>query len=271
MKIKYKQISQDKIFDKPTTIINYHPSYFGFVPISGDGKNVRLCIIDTGVPQIENHAIDLYKCKNFTHHDIYDVHGHATAITGLLTVKNKHIVGMTPNADIYYAKAISDVPQNTKIDSVIESLLWSITREVDIVLMSFGIENDHQGFHDAIKKVRNSGIGIIAAGGDFTKKTNDAYFPARYDEVFAVGYSQGNQSAVKLLQDTDCSGIVLTYQEYETIFVNNKYIKFGGSSASAAAVSGLAILCIQTMRSRGINPQNIQLLYNQIGKFAIKN
>lgn len=270
MKINYKQISQDKILAKPNSIINYHPSFFGFVPINGDGKNVRLCIIDTGVPQIENHAIDLYKCKNFTNHDIFDKHGHATAITGLINVKNKYITGIAPKTDVYYAKAISDVPQHTNIEDVIAALLWCITREVDIVLLCFGMHDDHQGLRDAIKKVHSHGIALIAAGGNFSKKTQDVFYPAKYDEVFAVGYSSMPNKIIKSLNDDNQIGVIMKFEEYETTFLDNKYIKFGGSSAAAASVAGLGILCIQSMRTRGINPQNIQLLYKEIGKFAIK-
>jgi subtilisin len=270
--IKQSKIDAKKIRKSIDKRIQYTSAYFGFENIAGDGKFVRLCVIDSGVPTHGDIRIDIDKTKNFTNSgSVYDVFGHSTAITGIIAANNKRAVtGMAAEADLYFAKAIVDDPQDSKISSVIDALLWCIVRDVDLVLMSFGTNIEHEGLHDAIKKVHRNGIAMIAASGNCTNKTKDVDFPARYDEVFSVGYSNNINYMQPIKNANNYKGLIMPQQSFATTFMNSQFIDMSGSSINAAIVAGLGILAYQSLRRRGIDAKKPQVLYNEIGKLAVK-
>lgn len=271
-RITYNKIENIDVFSHMKKRCNYQPCMFNFQNVAGDAKYVRLCVIDTGVPQhsIFNH--DLYKSKNFTKSgSVYDVYGHSTALAGVLQANKNNIKGMIPSADIYYAKAIDDEPSMSSLQNIIEAILWCVIKEVDVILMSFSTPINHSVFADVVKKAYKAGVAMIAASGDNTVKTHDLEYPALYKEVFSVGHSYKLKNNQNLIISGQCKGVIMPYEEYDTTFLANKYIKFGGSSVCAAAVAGLACLCVQEMRRKGIDPRNPQLLYDTLAKYTVKN
>ena len=270
--IKQSRIEAKNSRNNITRSYNYAPGFFGFENIVGDGKYVRLCIIDSGLPNHRDIKIDVDKFKNFTNsnNDI-DTYGHATALTGIISSRNKKAVyGMAVEADLYFAKTIIDNNTDNKVESVIEAILWAIVRDVDIILMSFGCSEHFDSLHDVIKKANRKGIAMIAAAGNCTNRTKDVDYPARYDEVFSVGYSHNLSSNVAIQKNNMFNGVIMPKQNYETTFLNSGYIDMSGSSINAAAVAGLAVLTYQSLRRKGIDPRKTLLLYNEIGKFVVK-
>jgi len=274
----YGQIKQSRIETKSARNLvtrnhQYGAGFFGFENLSGDGKYVRLCIIDSGLPDHVDVKYDESKFRNFTSINVdKDTYGHATAVSGIIGSSNKKaIYGMAVETDLYFAKTIIDNNYDNKIESVVDAILWSVVRDVDIILMSFGCEMHSDGLHDAIKKAHRHGIAMIAAAGNCTQKTKDVDYPARYDEVFSVGYANNISSNYSLKNRNNCTGVVMPRESYETTYKNSQFIKMEGSSINAAAVAGLAVLTHQSLRKKGIDPKKTQLLYNEIGKFVVKN
>lgn len=262
---------EQKILNSLRRKISYDPTCFGFMPLSGDGKYVRVCIIDSGLPNIHTLNCDENSVVNFTNTPtISDDTGHATAIAGLIKGNQRDIIGLAPKCDLYFAKAITKNSSSTNADSVVDAILWSIVKDVDIILMSFGTQTNFEPLHDAIKKAYKSGISMIAASGNNDSSTKDVYFPARYSEVFSVGYHNKNQFAKKIMYNNDCYGVVMPDIKYVTTYLDNKFIEMQGSSMAAATVAGLAALTYQNLRRRGINPKNPQILYKELSKFVLK-
>ena len=141
---------------------------------------------------------------------------------------------------------------------------------VEIVLMSFGTQNDYKPLQDAVKKVYDHGISMIAAGGNHNTKTRDTDFPARYNEVFSVGYDASVNKNISIKKGNDYKGIVMPKQTYATTYLDSQYIDMQGSSINAAAVAGLAVLVYGDMRRRGLDVKNPQFVYNELAKFATK-
>lgn len=261
------------VHDYPLKKIQYTPPYFGFQNIQTTGKYVRLAIIDSGVPIHKDIAVDLYKSSNFTSSgSVFDVFGHSTSLTGVIAANGKNgIKGLSTEVDLYFAKTLLDSDGSGVHEAVIEALLWCIVREVDIVLMSFGSRFEHDGLKDAIRKVSKSGIAMFAAGGNCTARTKDMDFPARYDEVFSVGYSNKISSNEVIKHAGKSKGIILPSQEFETTFVDSKFATVAGSSLCAAAVAGIGVLSHHYLRSRGFDIKNPQVLYNEVGRLATKD
>jgi len=268
---KSKKIEIKRVHNNPKKRVSYNPSLFGFKDLSGNGKFVRVCLIDSGVPIHKDITVDEYKSYNFTQSgSVRDVFGHSTALSGIIAANgNGGIKGFAPETDLYFAKSLLDSNGEGDFDSVIKSLLWAITRDVDIILMAFGSSIEHEGIHDAIKKVYKKGISMFAACGNCTVRTKDADFPARYSEVFSVGYSNSiiNNEVVKI--DGKSKGVILPYQDFETTFTNSKFATMEGSSLFSAAISGIAVLVFQNMRHKGLDVKNPQIVYNEIGRLAV--
>jgi len=243
----------------------------GFQPIYGDGKYVRVAILDSGCPIHNDISTDPHKCANFTTSgSLFDVYGHSTAIAGLIASKNHSLQGFAPLTDLYFGKCLLDSDGNGEFNSVIQSIFWAIVREVDIIVMAFGTTKENPNLHDAIKKANRCGIAIFAAAGNYATRTRDADFPARYDEVFSVGYANNITSNEVVRVDGKARGIVLPLQEFETTFVDSKFATMSGSSMHTAAVAGVAVLAFQKLRKNGSNIKNPQLLYDEIGRLSQK-
>jgi len=272
-RFKTKKIELKKVHNQPKRKVNYTPSLFGFKDIYGTGKFVRVCIIDSGVPVHKDILTDDFKSKNFTNSgSVKDVYGHSTSISGIIAANGKNgIKGFAPETDLFYAKSLLDSDGEGDFDSIIQSLLWAIVRDVDIILMSFGSANNHEGLHDAIKKVYKHGISMFAACGNCTIRTKDADFPARYDEVFSVGYSNSINCNEVIKVQGKTKGIILPSQDFETTFVDSKFATMFGSSMCAAVVAGVSVLVFQNMRKNGLDVKNPQALYDEIGYLSCKN
>lgn len=261
------------IRDFPAKKIKYTPSYFGFQDINASGKYVRLAIIDSGLPIHKNIKTDAHKSANFTiSGSVFDVFGHSTCLAGIIVSDGKNSTqGLAVDTDLYFAKTLLDADGSGNHEQIIQALLWCIVRDVDIVLMSFGCQAEHDGLRDAIKKVNRSGIAMFAAGGNCTSRTKDMDFPAKYDEVFSVGYSNNISRNEVITHLGRSKGIILPNQEFQTTFVDSKFAIATGSSLCAAAIAGIGVLTYQSMRSKGFDMKNPQILYNEIGRLASKN
>ena len=220
----------------------------------------------------EDIKTDLFKSVNLTESgSVYDVFGHSTALAGIIAANgNKGIKGFAVNTDLYFAKSLADSDGDGNFDAIIKGILWAITRDVDIILMSFGCQTEHSGLRDAIKKCYRSGISMFAAGGNCTNRTKDVDFPARYDEVFSVGYSNNISGTEVITAGGNAKGIILPAQDFETTFADSKFAILTGSSLCAAAVAGIGVLAFQDLRHKGYDIKNPQVLYNEIGRLAAR-
>ena len=71
---------------------------------------------------------------------------------------------------------------------------WATDNGADIISMSLGLPLEVSGLHDAVQYAYNSGVAVFAASGN--SGANEIYYPASYDEVFAVGsFSQSHERA----------------------------------------------------------------------------
>lgn len=90
--------------------------------------------------------------------------------------------GVNPGVDLISAKVL-DENNETTVDRVVAAIDWAIENEADILNMSFGMEQDSEKLHKAVKKAYDSGLLLIAAVGNDGK----VEYPAAYPEVVAVG------------------------------------------------------------------------------------
>ena len=188
---------ESEIITNPIIPCYYKASDYG-LSTKYSGKNVKIAIIDSGCP---SHK-DIMDPEGFIsfinkHQDIKDIHGHSTMISGILTAQNKNCVNGLATGSLYYHAKVIDDQGHCDFAPLVAAILWSIIKEVDIILLAMGTKTDYSVLHDAIKKAYESNICIIAASGNI-KDEEEADFPARYLEVLSVGNKKDGGKNKKL-------------------------------------------------------------------------
>ena len=246
--IQCDKINKKNIIESVDNVINYNGDFFGFKNLNNiDCKDVKICFIDSGCPSAFFDKSDSDKCVDFTNSNngVIDTHGHSSAISGILRSYNRKIIGLCQNACYYYAKGISDDGFG-KYNSVTASVLWSIVKKVDIIIMAFGGSFYDQSLHDAIKKAFSNNIAIFSAAGN--GKDKYIKFPSNIPEVMTVGYSG------KILENKDYEGynkkycISLPFKKLVSLH-NDKYVSFSGSSMLSSVVGGISGLILQKQKN----------------------
>lgn len=231
--------------------INYSLNDFGFKNLTGDGLGIRICVIDTGVPNTSFIKTPASNSIDFTNTSVLDTHGHATGVSGIMVARaSGNMTGLIPQSTILYAKAIRD-SGNGDHGAVQASILYSIVQEVDIILMSFGCEIAHPSLKDAISKAYKNNICIIAAAGNDRSSTKDADFPARLNDVLSVGLKDAKGKSTQH-SSLDSPAIDIHIDSLYTTYLNDMFIKMGGSSIAAPIVASAAACIIQKQRSKNI-------------------
>lgn len=149
---------------------------------------VKVAVIDSGVDfgndvELRNY-IDLVPGYEECLPYYIDITGHGSAVAGIIAAEDneKGITGINPNVDLYSARVL-DENNAAPASRVIEAIYWAIEQDVDIINMSFGMKEDSQALHHAIKDAYNHGILLVAAAGNH----GTVEYPAAYEEVVAVG------------------------------------------------------------------------------------
>ena len=204
------------------------------------GKDVKVAILDSGYSKHDDikKPVDMI---NFLgdNKKIQDTHGHSTIISGILAANNDKIIkGLAYNADLYCVKVI-DFSGNGNFNAVVSGILWSIVKDVDIILMAFGTNTDYPILEDAVKKANDIGICVMAAAGNNKINEKDD-FPARYPYVLSCKKELNNKAKKNIYnKDNNTINIVYPYKDIITTYKNNKYIRVDGTSIAAVLAAGL--------------------------------
>ena len=244
---KCSKISSRYVSDEIASYVRHQPQDIGLPEVDGNGRGVRVCIIDSGFPN--HYAIPVARTNvvDFTNSDsgATDKHGHATGIAGIIKA-NGMLSGLAPMSDVYYAKALDDSGLGSH-GAVQAAVLYSIIKKVDIIVMAFGSEASHPVLHDAIKKAVNSDIAIFAACGNIVGTTKDAEFPARFPEVMSIGICSGSRPKAG---ENGNYNIDFPAKTFCTAFCDNRYTKMGGTSVLSAFAAGVATRLAQKTKEQ---------------------
>ncbi len=241
--IKVESKVKKSILEKLKEPIVYSPSVYGIDNLC-TGKGVKISILDSGCPRHKDIKVDgdrISFCEENL--GVSDQNGHATMIAGIINANNKKtIIGLAPHAELLYGRVINN-NNMCGFNSLITGVLWSIVKEVDVIVISLGSQYDYIVLRDAVKKARDYGICVFAASGD--KDINKKWeidFPARYDNVISTGFLTKSKIKNDIIRKK--VDFCLPSKGLLTTYLNNKYIKISGSSISTAFYAGLAAVLI---------------------------
>lgn len=184
------------------------------------GQNVGVAIVDTGInalhrdltrPDGSRVVMASPHCflgfSGFTSCDVdySDFQGgHGTKVAGVVAAVNNtvDIVGVAPNATLYNVNVFKDdanacFPQRICSDDglIMQGLQWilsansSLSPPIQVVNMSLGrlgTLNDNPDFKTLVQQVIQTGIVIVAAGGNDPTQEVSNTIPAGYPDVVAI-------------------------------------------------------------------------------------
>jgi subtilisin family serine protease len=153
---------------------------------------VKVAILDSGSNIGYKEGISLIDAT------VKDYNGHGTLMARIVRE-------VYPQAELYIIKVIGKDGLAINEEAVILGLEWAISRGVDVINISLRLK-DSERLHKAIKKASSKGVVIVVAAGNKnsvisyqlsviretlnSKNTTsdiEVAYPARYDEVIAVG------------------------------------------------------------------------------------
>lgn len=211
------------------------------------GKNVKIAIMDSGISPHED--LKIAGGKSFVSYtaSYRDDSGHGTHVAGIVGAQNNGlgIVGVAPDARLYALKVLDKNGQGYLSD-MISAIDWAITNHMDILNLSLGSMEPSYVLERALTKAYQSGMLVVAAGGnEGTSAGNgdNVAYPAKYPAVIAVSAVdqnnvRGSFSATGNAIEFSAPGVGIV-----STHLDNKYVSYSGTSMATAFVTGsLALL-----------------------------
>lgn len=199
------------------------------------GEDIKVAILDTGVPEHQDLNNNNIKSENFTDSNtVYDKNGHQTHVAGTVAA-NGNIMGVLPSANLFHIKVLNDKGQGQD-EWTAKGIEYAIDSNADVINLSLGGYNNFPKTHEAIKKATDKNIIVVAAAGNHGKK--GVTYPACYDEVIAVAAvniesKRANFSAIGEELEVAAAG----YEVLST-WLNGEYKKIQGTSMACPAITG---------------------------------
>ena len=157
----------------------------GALPFAGDGRGVRIAVIDSGVhcghPHIERIAGGVAVAAGGvieTGEGAYiDRLGHGTAVTAAIQEK-------APGASLFAVKVFHGALRTTSA-VLLRAIDWCIEQEMDLVNLSLGSPNPahEEAFAQAAAYAREAGTLLVAA----REANGQICYPGGLSTVFSVG------------------------------------------------------------------------------------
>lgn len=163
-------------------------------------NEVRVAVIDTGANYIHEdlvNRVDSLEGYDFVNGDSdpFDDNGHGSHVSGIIgaeTNNGKGIAGVNWNCRIIPIKSFG--VGGTAWDSdIISGLIWAVSKEADVVNMSFGSTGLSDAVQEAISYAATSDCVLVAAAGNDTPSTPIPFtsYPAVCDGVISVASTDG--------------------------------------------------------------------------------
>lgn len=237
------------------------------------GEGIRIAILDSGVdaehPDLEGVIEKEYRVSGLgvTHQESrqetqqetqqeshqetnQDSHQknlhHGTAVAGIIAASpstDKGALGVAVNASILSVDITDEANGIIQVEHLIEGIEYAIQESVDIINISAGIKEDSEELHEVIQRAYEAGIVVVAAAGNFME--DDILYPARYEEVLAVGAQSRNNEIISPTGNLPKSVSYLPGESIVTTGVNGKYIGADGTSVATPIMTGIVALMLE--------------------------
>ena len=217
------------------------------------GKGVKVLVMDTGI-NVNHKDLKISSKHNLIERNdnVEDMNGHGTHVAGLITGR---LTGVAPEAELHVVKVLTDSGEG-QMASVMDGITFAINYGMDVLSISLGTQDKLPiPFQERIMQAYNAGITIVCSTGN--SGFNDANYPARMDEVIAVG---GLDKELNIATFSNGGHDVLAPAvEVLSTYKDKKYARITGTSMASPLVAGGIALLISHYRNQGkeISPREI--------------
>lgn len=157
---------------------------------AGGENSIKVAILDSGIDWGNDvnlvYQTSLVPGEEEMTQIFMDGSGHGSSVASLIAAEDngEGITGINPNVDIYSYRVLDD-GNEAPLSRIVEAIYMAIDQKVNIINMSFGLNEYSEALEQAVHDAKEAGILVIAAAGN----TGDegVQYPASYEDVMAVG------------------------------------------------------------------------------------
>lgn len=237
-------------------------------------KLIAVAVIDSGIyPHIDfKNRIIAFKDYIAGKRYPYDDCGHGTHVSGIIagdgTASHGRIKGLCPQANLVSIKVL-DKYGNGRIENVIDAAEW-ISKNKDIYNIkvvnisfgatTFGERKDHKALEQAIEKLWDENISVVAAAGNDGPLKHSVAIPGTCRKIITVGSPDGKDFFSGRGPTNECivkpELIVNGSYIYSCSNTGNSYSVKSGTSMSAPIVSGAIA---NVLSNKPLTPKEIKM------------
>lgn len=218
-------------------------------------RNVTVAVLDTGVDLTHSDLDEqIAGGYDFVNDDgeADDDNGHGTHVAGTISAETNNgegVAGINWYAKIMPVKVLNEAGEGTH-ETVALGLIFAADNGARVINLSFGGEESSAVMSEAINYAYGKGCVLVAGVGN--SGAGEVIFPARYDNVVAVGASDEEDNRCNESTWGEGSGsnygpgidVVAPGNNIVSTYPGGSYAVGSGSSMATACVSGLAALII---------------------------
>lgn len=253
-KISDENESREEVLDplvEPPREFNHNSEIFGIPPSwkSANSGNVVIGIIDSGSIMHDDLQVTQEEVGGLGKNDLK---GHGTHVAGLINGNGaKWITGFSPTSKVItintYNPRIGISPTNAEL-----AIRKAIALNCDVINMSLRVfQEGHVGLNNEIQNAINNNIIIVAAAGEDAELENRVYFPAKLQNIIAVGaFNSSYSNSIRKLKNSQVNVVLPNHKLWSTDIASNSFYKNrSGSSMSTAIISGIVAQMIAANNS----------------------
>lgn len=208
---------------------------------AGAHRALRVAVVDGGVdaehPALRGKVVARWRPDGSTP----GVSAHATQVAGIIAgaPDGEFPGGLAPGATILDGQALDERGLGRPAD-VASALRWAVAQDAELIVTSFGTEQDHPEIRAAVSGALAEGVVVVAAAGnglgDF------AFFPAGYDGVVGVT-SRDRSGGRSVLANGEGADFAAPGEDIVAPTGDGTYAAVSGTSIAAATAAGLIAAC----------------------------
>ncbi len=219
----------------------------------GKGKGIRICVLDSGIPEHEDLIINPVLSKNFVSHEgPQDHYNHATGVIGILNsqLNFTNNDGICPDAEIIAYKVLDSNGAGDD-HNILEALKECIFTKPDIINMSFGTSGYiSDEFENILKILKDSGCFIICASGN--RGTERLDYPASSDNCVSIGAIDNNNLVANFSSYGNELEFVMPGTNLYSTCGKNKYCFFTGTSFACPVFTGVLAIYLSHLKENSM-------------------
>ena len=201
------------------------------------GRGVKVAVLDSGIPPHPAlpgivKSVDALPASE----PVAEPFFHGTAVASLIAGNHPMARGISPAVELISIRVIND-EQRCDALSISSGLLAALDHGAEIVNLSLGCSSDLPIVRETIRLVIGAGIVVVASAGN--EGLSEARYPAAYEGVIAVGAIEAGAERLAFSNLGSRLGLTAPGYDVNAAAPGNRYISFGGTSASAPIVSGV--------------------------------